>query len=633
MHFRTAATARRQAFRRSAVTLATLATLGVAGAAQAFDVPTGNPDLTLRWDNTVRYNLGARVQKQDSNLLASPNFDDGDRNFSNGSIVTNRVDLLSELDLVWRRNFGFRVSGAAWYDDAYRHLDNHNDATANTLVNGLPRAGVLSPYTKRYAQGPSGEFLDAFAFGNFDVGPVPFNVKAGQHTVYWGESLLFGGAVHGISYSQNSIDAWKAFATPGSEAKELFRPRGGLTIQAQPTRDVTLAGQWFYNWQAIRVPESGSYLTVNDALNFGGESQIVAPNPFAASIPGAPAYLRVWNTNNVPPSRTSGNLGDFGLAARWSPEWLDGTLGFYYRNATDISPQVVAVPGLATTVPAALCTQIGGIPLGGTNCIINRNATSVSELQRFGKFGTYNTAYGDDIHIYGVSLSKQVAGVSVGAEVSYRQNMPLLSQAVQVVPAPLTRLVPGSVAIGSLSADGTPGALGDTWHALVNGVNVFPKTALFDTATLAGELTWMQWAKVTQNEAVFKGRAGYLNADGSSPIDKVTKNYVGLALNFTPTWFQVFPGMDLSAPITWSQGLSGNAAVLLGGNEGAGNYSAGLALDMYQKYRFDLKYNGYYGNYATTTPGFQGYPGVLPNGVNAAISDRGWVSLTFKTTF
>jgi len=211
--------------------------------------------------------------------------------------------------------------------------------------------------------------------------------------------------------------------------------------------------------------------------------------------------------------------------------------------------------------------------------------------------------------------------------------MPLLSQAVQVVPAALVRAVPGSIALGTEAADGTPGALGDTWHALLNAVNVFPKTAVFDTASLAGELSWMQWAKVTQNEAVFKGRAGYLNADGSTPIDKVTKNYVGLAINFTPTWFQVFPGMDLSAPITWSQGLSGNAAVLLGGNEGAGNYSVGLGLDAYQKYRFDLKYSGYYGNYATTTPGFQGYPGVLPNGVNAALADRGWVSLTFKTTF
>ena len=211
--------------------------------------------------------------------------------------------------------------------------------------------------------------------------------------------------------------------------------------------------------------------------------------------------------------------------------------------------------------------------------------------------------------------------------------MPLLSQAVQVVPAPLVPLIPGSIATAALSSEGTPGTLGDTMHGLVNAVQVLPKTPLFDTATLGGELTWMQWLRVTQNEAVFKGSSLYVNPDGTAPIDKVTRNYFGLAINFTPTWFQVFPGVDISAPITWSQGISGNAAVLLGGNEGAGNYSIGVGVDIYQKYRFDLKYNGYYGNYATTTPGFKGYPGVLPNGVNAAISDRGWVSLTFKTTF
>ena len=75
----------------------------------------------------------------------------------------------------------------------------------------------------------------------------------------------------------------------------------------------------------------------------------------------------------------------------------------------------------------------------------------------------------------------------------------------------------------------------------------------------------MQWSKVTQNEAVFKGRSSY------TQIDKPSKNFFGLAINFTPTWFQVFPGVDLLAPVTWSQGISGNAAVLFGGSEGGGN--------------------------------------------------------------
>ncbi len=369
-----------RAFRRRATALTAGLLLAAAGTAGAVEIDTGNPDLSVRWDNTIRYNLGVRTHSQDPAILGNPNFDDGDRNFSNGSIVANRVDLLSEFDFVYQRKYGFRTSYAAWADGAYGHLDNTNTATANTLVDGLPVAGTLSPYTKRYSKGLSGEWLDAFVFANFDAGDVPVNVKAGQHTVFWGDSLLLGGAVHSVSYAQNSLDLQKGFMTPGSEAKELFRPRGGLTLQAQPTNELSVAGQWFYNWQAVRIPESGSYLTINDGLNFGGNSAIVAANPLFGTVPGTPALLRAWNVQAVKPSRYSGSIGDFGLSARWSPAWLDGTMGFYGRNATDILPQVLLTPGLATTVPAGTCTAIGGVPLGGTNCIVNTNATTPADL-------------------------------------------------------------------------------------------------------------------------------------------------------------------------------------------------------------------------------------------------------------
>jgi hypothetical protein len=409
----------------------------------------------------------------------------------------------------------------------------------------------------------------------------------------------------------------------------LFRPKGGVTLQIQPTKELSLAGQWFYNWQAVRFVESGTYLTVNDALIFGADSLIVGPSPFAA-IPGSPALLRAWNTQAVAASRYSGSLGDWGLSARWNPQWLDGTLGFYYRNATDIFPQIVLTPGFAA-LPAGTCTLIGGTVLAPGACIINKNATNVPDLTTKGKFGTYNMAYGDNIHFYGITLAKNVGGVSVGAEVSFRQNMPLLSDPVQVLPAPLVNPALGQIATTAVPTRGTPGALGDTWHGLINFLGVIPQTPLFDTASWAVELTGMRWQRVTQNQAVFKGRSNYYVSatDLSAPIDKPTRNFAGLAINFTPTWFQVLPGMDLLMPVSWSQGISGNAAVALGGNTGGGTYAVGLAADLYQKYRVDLKYTGYYGDYTTNATGAVNFF----NGPFAILSDRGWVSLTFKTTF
>jgi hypothetical protein len=50
----------------------------------------------------------------------------------------------------------------------------------------------------------------------------------------------------------------------------------------------------------------------------------------------------------------------------------------------------------------------------------------------------------------------------------------------------------------------------------------------------------------------------------------------------------------------------------------------------------DLKYTGYFGDY-TTNPATGGVTGAptpfVFNGVFGALSDRGWWSLTFKTTF
>ena len=208
-----------------------------------------------------------------------------------------------------------------------------------------------------------------------------------------------------------------------------------------------------------------------------------------------------------------------------------------------------------------------------------------------------------------------IGGVSVGSELSYRRNTPLLSQVLGMAPG--------------LPAEGdTKGPRGDTWHAVVNGVGVLPKTALFDSASWVTELTWSQWAKVRSGANLFNAE-GFAPCKGKDKWDGcATKNYVGLGVGFTPVWYQVLPGMDLSMPITYAVGLKGNAATVLGGNQASGNYSVGLGLDVRQKYRFDLKYVDFLGHYRDN-----GTAVTSQNGFNTLLKDRGFLSLTFKTTF
>ncbi len=618
----------RRGLRLTAVCAAMTAAFVLPGTATAFEINTGNEDIQMRWDNTVRLNIIDRVASQDEAILKNPNFDDGDRNFDRGRVFT-RIDWLTEFDVIWKRQYGFRVSAAGWWDPAYDRLNNSSTQTENHLVYGRPALG-LPAFTDRYAQGASGEFLDVFGFGQFDIGKVPVNVKLGQTTVFWGESLLLNGAIHSIAYSQNPLDVWKGVATPGAEAKELFRPRVGLNVQAQVAQDVSVMAQYFFNWQnfsnqSFRYPESGSYLSIGDALLWGGESQIT----------NATGTQRVWRGTDITPEE---NTGNWGLGVKWSPQWLDGTLGGYYRRTYDMQPQAMATPAVAA-IPAAACTPRGGVALPGGLCYLNRNAASLTELQTLGKVGLYNAAYGSDIDIFGVSISKNIAGISFGAELGYRRNMPLVSEAVTVLPAAFVPLVQGSIATTALPEGDTPGAKGNTMHGLVNALGIISKTPVFDTATWNTELTWMTWLDVTQNEAVFKGRPNNVNG-GYNQIDRVSKNYFGLAFNFTPTWFQVFPGVDMLMPLSWSQGISGNSAITAGGSSGAGSFAIGIAADIYQKYRIDLKYVGFYGNYSTcprtpatgTCVNNNGAADIF-NGLNAIISDRDFVALTFKTTF
>lgn len=544
------------------------ATMLLAAPAAAFEIDAGNPDLSIRWDNTVRLNLATRVEGRDPKIGNSALSDEGDYSFDKGDLVAKRLDLLSEFDVVYQKRFGGRISAAAWGDAAY---GNKSRSNPNAPLVNIPSYvnNDYSSYTKRFYRGASGEILDAFVFGRVDLGDMPVQAKLGRHTVYWGESLLLGGHLHSVAYAQVPLDLQKAFATPGTEAKELFRPLTQLSLQTQVSDTLSVAAQYMLEWESARYPEGGTYYGPVDFVFNGPDRQFLS------------AGLGFASRGTAAEPKQS---GEWGLSARWSPAWLDGTLGFYYRNFADKLPQT-----LLTTVGAG---------------------TSV-----------YTYVYADNIDLLGISLSKNVGGVSIGAEASYRRNTPLNSQVFGVAP-------------GLPDRGDTKGARGDTWHALVNFVGVVPKTPLFDAASWAAEVQMARWSKVRSGANLFNA-LGYApcNATATAPAkDKwdgcVTKNYAGIGFGFTPSWFQVLPGVDLSAPLTYAIGIHGNSPTVNGGNEGLGNYSVGLAADVQQRYRFDLKYIDYIGRYKSNATQV-----TSTNGLTTYLKDRGAVSLTFKTTF
>ncbi|MFZ4856508.1 MAG: DUF1302 domain-containing protein [Desulfuromonadaceae bacterium] len=538
----------RQYIRPGLVTVAMAALLGVSGGVDAFEIQTGNEDIKVNWDNSIRFNLGQRIGKADENILASPDFDDGERNFKSG-LVTSRLDLLSELDVSYQKKYGVRLSGAGWYDQMYRgHLSDDLTNSNATDSNGKT---AINSYTKKYYAGPNGELLDAFVFGKFDVAEIPIQVKVGRNTQFWGEGLGLNAALNGISYAQMPLDVSKAFAVPNTGAKELFRPLNNVSITAQPTSTITLMGQYFLEWETNRYMEAGSYLGIYDFMFNGAQ--------------GAFGLTRG-------PDITPHQAGDWGIGTRWSPEALNGTtFGFYYRNFSDKMPQ----------------------------------------LHIDNDYGQLRFAYPDNIDLYGVSYSQQILGVSVGAELSYRRNMPLLSEPV-VFGAGLAPLP---------DRGETGGARGETMHAVLNFLGLINRTPVFDSASWIVEFNWGNWMSVNDPNNVFKGRNSY------GDIDRATKDFVSIDLNFAPTWFQIFPGADLTMPLYYSRGLHGNSPTNIMQKDG-GMYSAGLSVDYLARHKFDLAYVDYFGKYRVD-PALE----LVNNGDYALLKDRGTLSFTYRYSF
>lgn len=355
--------------RRPALTMiaAAVATM-LSGQASAFKIDVGSPDGELRWDNTVKYNAGWRTQQRDNAIGDAWGYQAGDWKFDKGDMVTNRIDLLTEFDYVYKSHYGFRVSGAAWSDAAYNSDVRGNPNFAGPLAGTAYPNNKFTPFAKRYNTS-SGELLDAFVFGRVDFGDMPLDVKAGRHTVYWGESLFT--PVHGVSYAQSPADFRKALATPGIEVKELFLPLNQVSAHFQVNESISLAAQYMLEWKPFRLPDGGTYLSQGDIIGMGGTNFLGIP---------------MNGDLNSGPDAKPKNSGNWGVMMKAAPTWLDGTVGLYYRKFDDKVPAVLS-PG--------------------------------------GTFSELHNAYAKDVKLVGVSLAKSVGGVSVGAELVHRQNTAL----------------------------------------------------------------------------------------------------------------------------------------------------------------------------------------------------------------
>jgi hypothetical protein len=552
--------------------------------ARALEFATDDPDLKLRWDNTVKYSAAVRVEGRDPLLVSDINQDDGDRNFGKG-LISNRLDLLSEADLTYR-DVGMRLSAAAWYDSVYNRGNDNNSAGLfgpdTSSVNSTGAYNEFLPST-RTRHGRDAEVLDAFVFGKAAVGGMPVRVRLGRFAQLWGESLFFGS--NAVAGAMTPVDVVKLVSVPNSQFKETVLQVPQVAVSLQFTPDLSVNAYYQFRYRPNRFPGVGSYFSVSDTTEYGGQSTFLGP------------------TAQVP---TSGdeypkNSGQGGVQVRFSA--ADTDFGIFLVRFHDKSFQVVPTLGIVTppgVVPPTVAPT------------------------------SFRAAFQQGITTFGASFSRTFGDANVAGEVSVRDHMDLAS----THGADASALAPPGAIAPSDNADNPAYAVGRTLHANLSTLWTVPRTALWQEASFAGEVAWNRVLSCRTNCSV------YSYATNTGVIDpNSTRDAVNLRGVFAPSYRQVLPGLDLSVPIGIGWAPKGSRSRALGAGasiaDGGGDLSLGVSGSYLDVWRFSLSATHFYGAANTFLAAPAGSPPGTPQSYSygQALKDRDFVALSLARTF
>ncbi|MGY6555530.1 MAG: DUF1302 domain-containing protein [Wenzhouxiangella sp.] len=386
-------------------------------------------EASVQIDTTVSYGVGMRVGRRDDDLIAkahfnpligqlpleqqiaapgrfSANSDDGNLNFDRWDTIFNAARVTSELSINFR-NWGAFVRGNYFYDFTLNDAD------------------FLSSDAKNQA-GERARLLDAFIFGDLNLpGDRLLSLRLGRQVVSWGESTFIAGGINSI----NPVDI-TALRTAGAELRDAFLPLNMLWASTDLTRNLSVEALVMFEWDAVEAEPSGTFFATNDFATAGGQYAMLnfglVPQPvrntdlydpvcrqgqFGLSDTGLPPQLVAVGCSAAFPRRQQDiearNGGQWGIALRYLAPWLNDTeFGFFYLRYHSrlplLSGQAVTSPDITT--------------------------------------GRVIVEYPEDINLFGISFNTNIAGWSVGGEVSYRNNLPVQIDDVELLFAGLSPL-------------------------------------------------------------------------------------------------------------------------------------------------------------------------------------------------
>lgn len=597
--------------------LAAAIAAGISGPASAFSFYMGDVEASL--DTTLSAGATWRTEDSDRRLIAqgnlgpsfapggananvgasTNNYDDGNNNFAKGDTVSKIVKGTTELFLNYDvdsdvlTRVGAFVRGRYYYDfelkDERRAIDD------------VGQRRELNEDAKDNASGA--EFLDAYVFTDWYLGNTPLSVRYGKQVLSWGESTFIQGGINTI----NPIDV-PAFRAPGSELKEALLPVEMLYMSLGLTQNVTVETFVQTDWQKVRVDDCGTFFSTNDFAADG-----CGPVLLAGQLPDSQAFAQGLIVPRIG-DKEPDEKDQFGVALRWYvPELNDSEIGFYYIKYNSRLPYV---SGLVNN-PSS--------PSGSQQNDPN---------EPFSSFPSYFIEYPENIDLYGISINTTVpGGWSLGAEYSFRPNMPIQWNAFELIFGGLQQRGPNGEILSKLEQSRLEASGGANLAAKpVDGYDRFKVSQaqftlikFFDQVMGASRLSFITEFGAnyihdlpSKDEARF-GRSGTFGI-GALPVQggnftgdfcaagaNINTNYCnnegfvtpfswGYRARFVWDYQNAFAGINLQPQLAWSHDVKGYAPQP-GGAFNEGNKSIGVSLTgVYQnKYTGEIGYTNFFG--------------------------------------
>ncbi|MGH8461634.1 MAG: DUF1302 domain-containing protein [Stenotrophobium sp.] len=262
------------------------------------------------------------------------------------------------------------------------------------------------------------------------------------------------------------------------------------------------------------------------------------------------------------------NSGQYGVAFRYHPDWLDASFGLYYERFNS------KIPFITYTVNAAYATD---------------NPVSAG----------YKIEYPSGINLFGVSYNTNAGAWALGGEVSYRPNDP-----VAIDPSVPSGNDPKSAPYACVTGGGE--AAGKYCKGWVNLAKIqLQQSALqiFDPSSSFGGLVLNT---LNAKEGYFLGEVGLVDYPGlnrlggipwSLPAYAVPDKFsAGYTLETQVTYPNVMNlGFDWLPQIDWSQGVLGNTPNALPWQQGAKSATFTLNFNRHNIITAAIAYSWFFG--------------------------------------